>query len=667
VEDEEMAEGLLDSSELTLAEMSPEEALERFLSELEFQDLSGRAESEDISVLDCLGRITSQAIAARLNSPHYYAAAQDGLAVRASDTLGSSQEQPVDIRPLRLPDGLEGAPINLKGLWGAFVETGSPLPSGTDAVIPVGELAWAGGDLLRIQQPSNPFRHVRPIGEEIAEHEIVVPKDHRIQAVDIGAMTAAGTDLVKVYRRPRVAIVPLGKNLVPPGTLPEVGQMLDSNSPTLAGLVSESGGVAHVLPLQPEDLTVASATLMEAVENADIIFVLAGPSHGSPFVSRLIGDNGERVVHGIAMKPCQTTVLGIVSGKPVIGFPFDAMGVFAAYELFARALMAEKLGPSVSLDSSNFAEATLSVPLKRKPGLEEMVRVKMGRVDGVRVAVPDFGGASTLMSLVRASGYIRVRCETEELKPGHRVQVRLLSTDRRLEGNILLLGTHDISYDLLRSQLLGKFPELSLHTAATGGMKGLNAVRNGLCHVAAIHLFDEETGDYNVPFLKDFAEPMVLINLLSRDLGLIVAPGNPKEIKGLRDLERPEVRFVNRQKGSGTRVLLDYYLRKRGVDASKIDNYENGIKTHMAAAAAVASQNYDAAPGISTAARTLGLTFIPCIPERLDLAIPKRFLNRFPVSGLLEVIRSQRFRKEAEIQFSDYDFSQTGEVIWASE
>lgn len=657
----------MDSTELTLAEMSPEEALERFLSELEFQSLSGRIDAEDVPITDSLGRICAQPVSARMNSPHYYAAAQDGLAVRSWDTHDASEATPVELRPIRIPAGLESAPVNMPGLWGAFVETGSPLPVGTDAVIPVGELAWAGGEQLRITRPSNPFRNVRPIGEEIAEHEIVLAKDHRIQAVDIGAMAAAGAETVKVYRRPRVVILPLGKNLVAPGTIPAVGQTIDSNTPTLAGLVMESGGEPEIWPALPEDLALVCEALLQACQEADLVFILAGTSHGSPFISRVIEDAGERIVHGVATKPCQSTVLGLVNNTTVIGFPLDAMGVFAAYELLARPLFSEKLGPSVALDSSNFAEAVLAVPLKRQAGIEELLRVKMGRVDGVRVAVPDSGGASTLMSLVRASGYIRVRSETEELKPGHRCTVRLLSSDRKLEGNILLLGTHDISYDLLRSQLLAKFPELSLHTAATGGMKGLNAVRSGLCHAAAVHLFDEDTGDYNVPFIKNETEPVMLINLLSRDLGLIVAPGNPLQIQNLRDLERPEVRFINRRKNSGTRVLMDYYLRKRGVDVAKISNYETGLKTHMAAAAAVASQNYDCAPGISTAARTLGLSFVPFIPERLDLVIPKRFFNRFPVAGLVEIIRSQRFRKEAELQFPDYDFSRTGEVLWSSE
>ena len=643
-----MTEGLMDSSELSLQDVTVEEAVERFLSELEFQRIGGRMVSEDVELVHSLSRITAFPIAARMNSPHYYAAAVDGMAVRSADTFSASPESPMELS---------------LGEQGLFVEMGTPLPSGMDAVIPVLELAWAGPESVRVGRSSNPFRNVRPVGEDVAQHEVILPKDHRIEAVDVGAMAAAGVDKVQVYRMPRVAIIPLGNHLVSPGCLPDVGQMVDSSSPTLAALVSQAGATPVVWPVTPERLEETQQAVVKAAEENDLVFVLAGASHGSPLVARVLSELGERVVHGVAVKPCGSVAMGFVNGKPAIGFPFHAVGVFAAFDLFARPLLADLLGPAVSLEAMPSTEAILSVPLRRQAGTEEVVRVKMGLVDGLRVAVPELGGASTLMSLVRASGYVRVPAEVEEFKAGTRLHVRVLHSDRKLEGNILLLGTHDISYDLIRSHLLAKFPDLYLHTAATGGMKGLVAVRAGLCHMAAIHLFDEKTGEYNVPFLKD-TPGMILVNLFCRDLGLIVSQGNPLNIKSLADLTRPDVRFINRQSGSGTRVLLDFHLRQAGIDPARVSGFDRELRTHMAVAAAVSSEAVDAGPGISTAARTLRLGFVPCISERLDLAIPKRFYNRFPVAGLIEVIRSPRFKKEAEKQLADYDFSRTGEVLW---
>ncbi len=653
-----MAESLMDSSELGLQEWPAEEALDRFLSELEFYKALVRPPAESVPLTQALGRITSRSIQAAMDSPHYFSAAVDGLLVRSADTFSASPDHPVELTITSSEQ---------------FVEMGSPVPEGYDAVVPLHELESGTAGSIRIKRPSNPWRNVRPAGEEVQQNEVVITKDQRIQPIDIGALAAAGVESLDVYQQPRVAILPLGNHLVPAGTPPQVGQMIDSNSATLSGLVLEAGGLPQVQPIAPERLEEAAAALRLASETSDLVIVVAGPSHGTALVSRLISDLGERVLHGVALKPCQSLALGVIEQaqgqrRPVLGFPFHPMGVFSAFEAFARPVLEQLLGPSVGSEDLPRMSATLAVPFKRpNAGSEELVRVRMGWVDERLVAVPEvMGGSTTLMSLVRSSGLVRINADVEELPARTNVSVRLLSRPRTLHNNILVLGTHDIVFDLVRSLMRSSFPELSLHTAATGGMKGLQAVRAGLCHAASIHLFDEATGEYNIPFLTDLAEPMVLLNLCSRDLGLIVAPGNPLGIEGLADLARPEVRFINRQKGSGTRVLLDYHLRQIGLNPDQVEGFPREVKTHMAVAAAVSSQAVDTGPGISTAARTLRLGFVPCLKERLDLLIPKRFFSRFPVTGLVQVIRSQRFKVEAPKNLGDYDFSQTGQVLWES-
>jgi len=644
----------MDSSELGLQEWPAEEALDRFLSELEFQKALHRPQIETVPLSLALRRITSRSVLAAMDSPHYYSAAIDGLLVRSADTFAATREHPVELSITAST---------------AFVEMGSPVPEGFDAVVPLYELESSAPGTVSLWRPSNPWRNVRPAGEDVQQNEVVIPKDHRISPVDIGALAAAGVERLEVYQQPRVAILTLGNHLVPAGVPPQVGQMIDSNSLTLNGLVQEVGGVPLMRPITAERLEEAGKAIREAAQEADLLLVVAGASHGTALVSRLVGDLGERVLHGVALNPCQSLVLGVVEGKPVLGLPFHPVGVFAGFEAFARPVLEQMLGPSVSQEDLPRVSATLAVPFRRNnAGSEEFLRVRMGWVDDRLVAVPEVGGASTLMSLVRASGLFRVNADVEELPARTNVSVRLLSPQRSLHNNILVLGTHDITFDLLRSIMRVTYPELTLHTSATGGMKGLQAVRAGLCHAAAIHLFDEATGEYNVPFLTQapLPEPMVLMNLCTRNLGLIVAPGNPHKICGLSDLSRADLRFINRQKGSGTRVLLDYHLRKLGIDPDKIDGFPREVKTHMAVAAAVSSQAVDCGPGISTAARTLRLDFVPCLEERLDLLIPKRFYSRFPVAGLVQVVRSSRFKHEAALQLGDYDFSQTGQILWES-
>ncbi len=440
--------------------------------------------------------------------------------------------------------------------------------------------------------------------------------------------------------------------------------MIDSNTPILTGLVHWAGGEPCPLGVVPERLEAVGRAVREAALEHDMVLVVAGPSHRTLMLATLFEQLGELVLHGVAIKPGHSVALGAVERKPVLGLPYYPVSAFLTFELFARPVLEAMLGQRPREPVVD--DAYLADHLVSPAGVEEFLRVKLGGVDGRRVAVPVSRGAALLMSLVRADGLVHVPADTCSLRAGERVRVQRLQPIRRIDGNILMLGTHDICYDLLRTHLLQASPDLSLFSANTGSEAGIDRLRRGLCHLAAAHILDPQTGEYNIPYLQEKAAdlPVVLVNLFQRSLGLLVAAGNPKGIVSLADLVRPDVRFVNRQAGSGTRKLLDHHLGRLGLDPGAIQGYDRETHTHMSVAATVSSGAADVGLGIAAAAKALRLDFVPCLPERLDLAIPKKLFNSYPMQALLGVIRSAEFRDEALRCLDGYDFSQAGQVLW---
>lgn len=630
-----------------------EEAVERWLSDLEFHRRQREDESEVVEVEDSVGRVTSETVTARLSYPGYYAAAIDGLAVSSHSTFEASPESPV-----RLPVGADLP----------FVDTGSPMPADSNTVIPFSELNLTEDQHVEIQRPSAPWRNVRPIGEDLAAGEVVLPKGHRVRSLDLSALIAGGIKELKVDRKPLTHVVPVGQTLVEPGRVPRAGESVDHTTPFVVALATERRLGARRFPAVYESPDSVAFALQEHAKRCDLIILCAGHEHGTGLLASALAEVGQCTLRGVAIRPGHSVVLGFVQGTPVLGLSSHPVPAYLGFCLFG-------LPAFQGMSSRRSGEEHLPWPVEKAQlvmgcdsaeGVEEFIRVKLGMVDEKPVAVAEAGGTGTLMSLVRADGMIRVPAGVSRIEQGETVDVLRLRGTSNLRGHLLVLGTHDISYDLIRDHLHERYPEVRLHTARVGGKAGLKCLTRGQCHGASVHLFDEKTGEYNVPFLKamEWQEPVVVIQLLNRWLGLAVAAGNPLGLEGLKDLARPEVRFVNRQPKSGTRQLLDYHLREAGVDSEKIQGYDLHAHTHMSVAAAVKGGAADAGPTISTAARSLGLDFVPCIRERLDLVFPKRFLSLYSLRALLAVIRSESFHQAAAERFTDYDFSGAGELVW---
>lgn len=610
-------------------------------------------EDETVPLDRALRRVLSRPVEALRSSPAFHGAAMDGIAVAAEATFSASTR-----RPLRLT-------VDQDAFW---INTGHPLPAGTNAVIMV-EHVHTDGDGVIIEKAAYPWQHVRKMGEDMVATEILLPPGTLIGPYEIGALAAGGVLAPSVFRKPRVALIPSGSEIVP---LAEAGEadlragrcLPEFNSYIFTAMIREAGGEAETRPIVPDDPAALTAAVNAALDAGfDLVVLNAGSSAGSrDHTADVLAGLGEVLVHGVAVMPGKPTVLGVIRGVPVVGAPGYPVSATVAFEEFVLPLLA--LWQKRSAPRRETVEALPCHPLPSRPGMEERVRVKLGRVNGVFRAVPLPRGAGTVTSLSRADAVIRIPAEREGLDRNEPVAAELLRPREHIEGALLAIGSHDNTLDLIDSFLRRAHPRFRLTSAHMGSLGGLLALQQGQCHLAGSHLLDPETGLYNRKAIADnLDEPALLIRLADREQGLVVLPGNPAAIRSIADLARPDARFINRQRGSGTRVLLDYQLAQLGIAPTAIPGYRDEEYTHMNVAAAVLSGRADAGLGVRSAAVALGLDFIPVGVEEYDLVIPRRQADDERILALLDVIRSGAFRRAVD-GMGGYGTERTGDIVW---
>ncbi|MGQ9689541.1 MAG: molybdopterin biosynthesis protein [Desulfobaccales bacterium] len=631
---------------------SPEEARELFLSRF---DLKNHLPPEEIPTPAARGRITAAPVWARWSSPAVHQAAMDGFAVAAANTFGARPESP---RLLKV--GREAYPVN----------TGHIMPPGTDAVIMVEIVPDPNADPITVETPVFPWHNVRRVGEDLVAGEMVLPEGVEITPWAQGAMLAAGATRVLVRRLPRVIIIPTGRELIPVthlGDEPPPGRLVEFNSIILAGLVEEAGGLPEIWPIVPDDPATLTATLEQALEIADVVLINAGSSAGSEdYTYQAVAALGEVLVHGVAMMPGKPTLLGVAQGKPVIGNPGYPVSAILSFEEFAAPLITALAGRRPARRPT--LPVHLSQNLPSKPGLTEFIRVTLGRVGDQIMATPLPRGAGTITSLVRADGLVKIPALSEGLEEDRPVMAELLVPREDIEGTLVVLGSHDNTLDLLATHLRRRNPCLRLSSGHLGSLGGLMALRQGRAHFGGCHLYDPESNTYNIPYLKKYlpGRSLKLINLAWRQQGFMVLPGNPRNIQTIADLARPGVRFINRQRGAGTRLLLDFFLNQEGLDPAAIEGYDREEYTHMAVAANVKSGTADVGLGILAAARALGLDFVPLAPEPYDLVVPAATYQDHRFQEVLAVIRSLEFQAAVE-RLGGYDLKDCGKIVWEQE
>jgi putative molybdopterin biosynthesis protein len=646
-----------------LHDIALDEAVAAWHRALDGEGLLAPLPAERVALDAAAGRVTAAPVWARLSAPHYHASAMDGYAVRAEATRGATETN-----PLRLHVGAQAV----------YVDTGDPLPPGANAVIMVEQtqlIRGAGGDAIEILESVAPWQHVRAMGEDMVATELVLPANHRLRPQDLGALAGSGHTEVSVYRRPRVAIIPTGSELVAPGQPVAPGEIIEYNSLVLGAMAEEAGAQVTRYPIQRDERAVIKAAVEEAMRGHDLVLVNAGSSAGSEdFTASIVEELGRLCVHGIAMRPGHPVILGVArssaesggTGRALAGIPGYPVSAAMTFDVIVRPLLYRWQG--MLPPERPRLQAVLTRKTVSPMGEDEFLRVTLGQVGERVVATPLAGGAGVITSLVKADGIITIPRFSEGFHAGATVEVELLCEPRKVRNTILAIGSHDMTLDLLADALRRARPDLTLASAHVGSLSGLLALQRREAHLAGSHLLDEETGDYNTGSIRKLLTPhsvrVALLGFVHRVQGLMTLRGNPKGITALADLLRDDVTFVNRQRGAGTRVLLDYRLKQEGLDARRIQGYERQEYTHLAVAAAVASGAADCGLGILAAARALGLEFAPLFNERYDLVIPLEYMESDLLAPLLAVVRDpQRAFARAVEALGGYETGQMGEVL----
>ncbi len=632
----------MEKQNIYLTNTDMEFVLENYLSKLS-QDIVKTVEAD---IRKAAGMITAKPVFARLSSPNHNAAAMDGIAVTAKKTYGAKENNPVLLK---------------KDTDFIYVNTGNVIPEPFDAVIMIEDVYNADENCAEIISPCSPWQHIRPIGEDIVAGEMIVPENHCIRPVDIGAILAGGIQNITVYEPVRVGIIPTGSEITDDYETLEPGKIFDTNSWVFDSMVKSYGCISNRISPIKDDFDLLKNTAAQSVAENHVVLVIAGSSAGTKdFTSSVIAELGEVFVHGISIKPGKPTILGMINNKPVIGLPGYPGSAYLVFEEIVKPII-YKLARKTS-QPQNSLSATLSKRVVSSLKHKEYIRVSLSKVGDKTVAAPLNRGAGVTMSLVRSDGLLIVPKNSEGFEAGEQVLVHNVDNPDKTGKTMVSIGSHDLILDII-SSIMGKNFGYFLASAHTGSLAGLLALKRGETHIAPIHLLDTETGIYNLSYISKYLpeKEIILIKGVRRIQGIITKKGNPLNIKSINDLTRENIRFVNRQKGSGTRILTDYQLSKNNIDQSLINGYHREMTTHMAVAAAVAGNSADCGMGIYSAAKALDLDFIPIGSEDYDFAIPKEFIESEMIKCFIETLRSEEFKNHLK-NTGGYEFPEIGNI-----
>lgn len=621
-----------------------EKAQEEYLSLLKSNGFTPKTEL--IPVFDACNRVTALPVYAHICAPHYAASAMDGIAVNARDTFGAT----------------ETTPVILKSGQYVIVDTGDPIPEHCDAVIMVEELVQNEDATITIHAAAAPWQHIRQIGEDICVGEMILPALTKVSPSAIGAMIAGGVLEIEVIRKPVVGIIPTGDEIVPPCTDPKPGDILEFNSSIFSAMLKEWGAEAVVYPIVPDKFEQIQEMTAKASDECDMVILNAGSSAGrEDYSAKVIESLGEVLYHGIAIKPGKPAILGCRGAVPILGVPgYPVSGIIVIEELL-KPLIDHWM--KVPAEQKQYVKAVLTRPIVSGLKYKEFVRVRMGYVGDRLMASPLSRGSGVVTSFMKADGILEIPQGLEGYEAGEEVEIRLLCSLDKLQNTLVVIGSHDPLLDELGNMLHVADESLYMSSSHVGSMGGIMAIRRGEAHMAGCHLLDTVTGEYNLSFMKKYFPKgdVKLIRCVGREQGLMVAKGNPLDIQKFADIAKEGVRYVNRQKGSGTRILADYLCKTEQIDTASVYGYEREEMTHTSVAAQIANGSADAGMGIYSAAKLYDLDFIPICVEEYDLIISDYAWNTPMVQQLMKVLKSDIFRQKL-MELGGYTVDNAGEL-----
>lgn len=611
------------------------------------------ASVDEVRTSEAIGRTLEEDVISQIDVPGFDRAAMDGYAVIAEDTFGADDDSPKRLQIVGRCEAGQQISISVKKGETIEISTGAPTPRGSDAVVMV-EHTRRKDSMIEIFRPVVPGENVAAAGSDIMAGELVLRKGETITPREIGVLAALGAEKIKVFSKPRVAIVSTGNELLPPGAPLTYAKVYDINASAIAASVVECGAEALNLGIVPDDPAIMEEKLREALQRADMVLTSGSTSAGAgDLVYRIIGNLGKPgvLVHGISVKPGKPALVAVVDGKPLIGlpgYPTSALMIFHA--LVAPVLRAMS---GLARRAVVVLDAKLAFKVMSAKGRRELLPVHLTQAStGQYLAYPAMGGSGAISSFSLSDGYIDIPDTVEFLEEGEEVRVNLFGTGLN-PADIAVIGSHCVGIDILIGVIRENASGFVAKVINTGSLGGIHAVKRGEADVAGIHLLDEATGEYNIPFYRRFGlqGKALLVRGYTREQGFLMPKGNPKMIRGFDDLLGGKLSLINRNRGSGTRVLVDFHLSKiaasRGVEldalTSQIQGYASEAKSHSAVAAAVAHGRADVGVGIRTVAEPYGLDFVKIGDESFDFLVTKDRLNKPAVQSFLAALKSKEF------------------------